>query len=187
MAEKFAFTYEQKKRMARQTAEILTEEIGLKGDAITAVELIPDIEAGLISLDEVEKTHGESVSRILHGLDRIQKLYDKNPAVESDFEVFRKEEAKRPALYSVQDEEKHLVRGVILRADYPIYRNDGRGGYYVTFGADVIREAAERYIAAGRANAVDTDHDRPDSSPTKLSNEGMPMISATAVLSNMTL
>ena len=82
-----------------------------------------------------------------------------NPAVESDFEVFRKEEAKRPALYSVQDEEKHLVRGVILRADYPIYRNDGRGGYYVTFGADVIREAAERYIAAGRANAVDTDHD----------------------------
>ena len=84
MAEKFAFTYEQKKRMARQTAEILTEEIGLKGDAITAVELIPDIEAGLISLDEVEKTHGESVSRILHGLDRIQKLYDKNPAVESE-------------------------------------------------------------------------------------------------------
>lgn len=82
-----------------------------------------------------------------------------NPAVESDFEVFRKEEAKAPALYSVQDEDKHLVRGVILRADYPIYRNDGRGGYYVTFGADVIREAAERYIAAGRANAVDTDHD----------------------------
>ncbi len=46
MAEKFAFTYEQKKRMAQQTAQILTEEIGLKGDAIDAVELIPDIEAG---------------------------------------------------------------------------------------------------------------------------------------------
>ena len=70
--------------MARQTAEILTEEIGLKGDAITAVELIPDIEAGNITLDEVERIHGESVSRILHGLDRIQKLYDKNPAVESE-------------------------------------------------------------------------------------------------------
>ena len=83
-----------------------------------------------------------------------------NPAVESDFEVFRKEEgAKAPALYSVQDEDKHLVRGVILRADYPIYRNGGRGGYYVTFGADVIREAAERFIADGHANAVDTDHD----------------------------
>ena len=84
MAEKFAFTYEQKKRMAQQTAQILTEEIGLKGDAIDAVELIPDIEAGNITIEEVEATHGESVARILRGLNRIQQLYDKNPAVESE-------------------------------------------------------------------------------------------------------
>ena len=84
MAEKFAFTYEQKKRMALQTAEILTEEIGLKGDAIKAVELIPEIEDGHITLDEVEQKYGQSVSRILHGLKRIQQLYDKNPAVESE-------------------------------------------------------------------------------------------------------
>jgi GTP pyrophosphokinase len=88
MAEKFAFTYEEKKRMAAQTAEILTEEIGLKGDAIEAVELIPEIEAGHMSIEEVEQTHGESVARILHGLNRIQQLYEKNPAVES--ENFRK-------------------------------------------------------------------------------------------------
>ena len=84
MAEKFAFTYEEKKRMAAQTAEILTEEIGLKGDAIEAVELIPEIEAGHMSIEEVEQTHGESVVRILHGLNRIQQLYEKNPAVESE-------------------------------------------------------------------------------------------------------
>ena len=84
MAEKFAFTYEEKKKMAAQTAEILTEEIGLKGDAIEAVNLIPDIEAGNITIEEVEKSHGESVARILHGLARIQQLYDKNPAVESE-------------------------------------------------------------------------------------------------------
>ena len=84
MAEKFTFTYEEKKKMAAQTAEILTEEIGLKGDAIEAVNLIPDIEAGNITIEEVEKSHGESVARILHGLARIQQLYDKNPAVESE-------------------------------------------------------------------------------------------------------
>ena len=84
MAEKFAFTYEEKKRMAAQTAEILTEEIGLKGDAIEAVELIPEIEAGHMSIEEVEQTHSESVARILHGLNRIQQLYEKNPAVESE-------------------------------------------------------------------------------------------------------
>jgi len=84
MAEKFAFTYEEKKRMAAQTAEILTEEIGLKGDAIEAVRLIPEIEAGNMTVEEVEQTHGESVARILHGLNRIQQLYEKNPAVESE-------------------------------------------------------------------------------------------------------
>ena len=74
--------------MAAQTAKILTEEIGLKGDAIEAVELIPEIEAGHMSIEEVEQTRGESVARILHGLNRIQQLYEKNPAVES--ENFRK-------------------------------------------------------------------------------------------------
>ena len=39
MAEMFAFTYEEKKKMASQTAEILREEIGLKGDALQAVML----------------------------------------------------------------------------------------------------------------------------------------------------
>ena len=84
MAEKFTFTYEEKRKMAAQTAEILSEEIGLKGDATEAVLLIPEIEAGNITLEEVEQTKGESVARILHGLERIRQLYEKNPSVESE-------------------------------------------------------------------------------------------------------
>ena len=84
MAEKFTFTYEEKRKMAAQTAEILSEEIGLKGDATEAVLLIPEVEAGHITLEEVEKTKGESVARILHGLERIRQLYEKNPSVESE-------------------------------------------------------------------------------------------------------
>ena len=93
------------------------------------------------------------------GVLRVSLVDD--PAVESAFEVFRKAGEKAPALYAVQDEDRHLVRGVILRADYPIYRrdNDKDPGYYVTFGAEVIRKAAEKYLADGRQNAVDTDHD----------------------------
>ena len=79
MAEKFTFTYEEKKKMAAQTSEILSEEIGLKGDATEAVLLIPEVEAGHITLEEVEKTKGESVARILHSLERIRQLYEKNP------------------------------------------------------------------------------------------------------------
>ena len=84
MAEMFAFTYEEKKKMAAQTAEILREEIGLKGDALQAVSLIPEIDEGKLSLEDVEEQYGPQVSRILHGLNRIRQLYQKNPVVESE-------------------------------------------------------------------------------------------------------
>ncbi|MBO7538860.1 MAG: bifunctional (p)ppGpp synthetase/guanosine-3',5'-bis(diphosphate) 3'-pyrophosphohydrolase [Prevotella sp.] len=84
MVEEFTFTYEEKKKMAAQTAEILTEEIGLKGDAIQAVHLIPEIDAGHLTIKEVGEQYGESVVRILQGLDRIHQLYQKNPVVESE-------------------------------------------------------------------------------------------------------
>ena len=84
MAEMFAFTYEEKKKMASKTAEILREEIGLKGDALQAVMLIPEVDEGKLTLEEVEAQYGPQVSRILHGLNRIQQLYQKNPVIESE-------------------------------------------------------------------------------------------------------
>ena len=84
MADLFGFTYNEKRQMADQTAQILEEEIGLKGDASQAVHLIPEIEDGRITIEEVEEQYGPQVSRILHGLNRIQQLYQKNPVVESE-------------------------------------------------------------------------------------------------------
>ena len=84
MADLFGFTYHEKKQMAAQTAQILEEEIGLKGDAIQAVHLIPEIEEGRLDMADVESQYGPQVARILHGLNRIQQLYQKNPAVESE-------------------------------------------------------------------------------------------------------
>ena len=84
MADLFAFTYEEKKKMAAQTAEILEEEIGLKGDAIQAVYLIPEIDEGKLTTEQVREEYGEQVSLILHGLNRIQQLYQKNPVIESE-------------------------------------------------------------------------------------------------------
>ena len=84
MASQFAFNYAKKKEMASQTAKILTDEIGLKGDAVQAVMLGPDLDDGRITLEEIRNQYGESVARILEGLDRIQQLYKKNPVVESE-------------------------------------------------------------------------------------------------------
>ena len=71
-------------RFIRFSAQILEEEIGLKGDAIQAVHLIPEIEDGRITIEQVEEQYGPQVARILHGLNRIQQLYQKNPVVESE-------------------------------------------------------------------------------------------------------
>ena len=70
--------------LALQTTKIVVEEIGLRRDAVLAVMLRPSMEQSVISLDEVQEKYGESVARILHGLERIQELYKKNPVIESE-------------------------------------------------------------------------------------------------------
>lgn len=92
------------------------------------------------------------------GVVRVSLVDD--PAVQSQFEFFRSAD-REPAMYAVQDEERRIVRGVILRADYPIFRRDTPQdpGYYVTFSAEVIRAAAERLLAEGHANDVNLMHE----------------------------
>ena len=67
-----------------QTALLVLDEIGLKRDAVLAILLDPCVESGFITIDEVSTTYGLPVGRILHGLQRIQELYKKNPVIESE-------------------------------------------------------------------------------------------------------
>ena len=67
-----------------QTALIVVEEIGLRRDAVLAIMLHPSVEDGFLTIDDVRQQFGESVARILHGLQRIAELYKKNPVVESE-------------------------------------------------------------------------------------------------------
>ena len=67
-----------------QTAKIVVEEIGLKRDAVMAVLLHPSVANGFVSVGEVQEQFGESVARILHGLERISELYSRNPVIESE-------------------------------------------------------------------------------------------------------
>ena len=69
---------------AFQTAQIVVEEIGLRRDSVLAVLLRPSIEEEFLTISEVKNLYGESVARILHGLQRIQDLYQKNPVVETE-------------------------------------------------------------------------------------------------------
>lgn len=70
--------------LSLQTALIVVEEIGLKRDAVLAILLHPSVEEGAITLDDVKSRFGESVMLILHGIQRIDELYQKNPVIESE-------------------------------------------------------------------------------------------------------
>lgn len=84
------------------------------------------------------------------------------PAVESNFLAFAKEDGEPVRLYFVRDEERRIVRGVVMRADYPILRRNGDYEYYIVFRADTIRVMAEKYLAESRQNNVDEMHNHED-------------------------
>ena len=89
------------------------------------------------------------------GMFKISLVDD--PAVMSNFQAFDKQNI--PQMYAIQDEEKRLVRGVVMRADFPIYRRDDKiGEYYIIYKADQIRIMAEKYLAESRQNDVNVMH-----------------------------
>ena len=79
-----------------------------------------------------------------------------SPAVEVDFLAFSKEEKK--AMYFA-DEEKHIVTGVALRADFPVYRVAENGEeFYVNFTPSVIEKCVQKFMREQRGGEVDLEH-----------------------------
>lgn len=80
------------------------------------------------------------------------------PAVEKNFLAFDKQE--KVELYAVQDEDKQIVRGVLMRANYPIFRKDKElGEYFIIYKPETIREMAEQYLKDGRSSNVNLMHE----------------------------
>lgn len=90
------------------------------------------------------------------GMYKISLVDD--PAVMSNFQAF--DNTRKAVMYKVEDEEKRLVRGVVMRADFPIYRYDKNfGEYYIIYKADQIRIMAEKYLLESRQNDVNLMHE----------------------------
>lgn len=78
------------------------------------------------------------------------------PAVETSFLCFNEEKPKQ--LFFAKPEE-HIITGVAIRADIPIYRRRPDGSeYYVVFQKDVIKQLVERFSKQGKMNSVDLQH-----------------------------
>ena len=70
------------------------------------------------------------------------------PAIESNFIALSKQE--KPMKFKIQSEEKRMLYGSALRADFPIYRCYDYGNdldeFYVEFSADAIRRLMVKFM-----------------------------------------
>lgn len=78
-----------------------------------------------------------------------------NPAVEISFIAFDKQEKLS---FAVQDEEKHIVTGVAILADTPIYRRNKDGEFYVQFKKEDIPSIVQKFMMNGFANYINLQH-----------------------------
>ncbi|MBQ8362076.1 MAG: bifunctional (p)ppGpp synthetase/guanosine-3',5'-bis(diphosphate) 3'-pyrophosphohydrolase [Bacteroidaceae bacterium] len=67
-----------------QTAVIIADEIGMRRASILGIMLHGCVQAGVITAEETEKMFGEDVAGIIRGLVRINRLYEKSPAIASE-------------------------------------------------------------------------------------------------------
>ena len=81
------------------------------------------------------------------------------PAMLKKWLAFSKEERERRAVkLAIQDEEKHKVLGPILRADFPVYRYDDWGEYYIVWRKPEIEKITRMFLLKGFQEAVNLDH-----------------------------
>ena len=74
------------------------------------------------------------------------------PAVERNFI-----QLSREVKLSLNEEKRELL-GVALIPDFPIYRADENGEYYITFSAEAIRKAAIDFYKKLNVNMADVEH-----------------------------
>lgn len=81
------------------------------------------------------------------------------PAVESDFLFFNKEN-KTNFNFSIDNEEQRMVTGVIMRANFLIYRYSPEfGEYYIKYSPETIKTMAEKMMIDNTFNNINLMHE----------------------------
>lgn len=80
------------------------------------------------------------------------------PAVESDFIYFNKQD--KIMKFSIENEEQHMVTGVIMRANFNIYRYDENyGEFYIKYSPETIKLMAEKMMCDNTFNNINIMHE----------------------------
>lgn len=81
------------------------------------------------------------------------------PAIESNWIAFNKQEVKEQ--FTIQDEEKRIISGYLMKADFPIVRLDENNEkFHVIFRADTIFKIMSKYMENGFNSNTNLNHDK---------------------------
>ena len=83
-----------------------------------------------------------------------------DPAVESDFVCFskKKKNDEHRQVFALSNNAEHLITGCLMKADTPIYRNDGGYEYYIVFSRETIKTMAQKMLSDGTFKNIDLQH-----------------------------
>lgn len=79
------------------------------------------------------------------------------PATDIEWQAYSKDD-KKQVKFSV-DEDRHLLRGVVMLADTLIYRVNGDYEYYIKYTKETLEKMAEKMLSDHTFNTVDIEHD----------------------------
>ena len=75
------------------------------------------------------------------------------PAIESNWMAFSKQQSFR-----IENEEKRIVSGYLMKADLPILRLDGDREFYVVFRKDTIKDIVFKFMKEGLNDSTNLMH-----------------------------
>lgn len=79
-----------------------------------------------------------------------------NPAVETNWLAF---EADKINKYQVEDEDQHIITGVVMRADFPILKEiPNKGKCYIKYEKETLKEMALKFFKNGEQNNITVTH-----------------------------
>lgn len=79
------------------------------------------------------------------------------PATEFDWLCFS-ENKKEIQKFSIQNEDEHILMGVVMCANTPIYRRNGDFEYYIQYAPQTLEKMAEKMLNDNTFNNIDLQH-----------------------------
>lgn len=79
-----------------------------------------------------------------------------NPAVETEWMAF---EADKMNVYKVEDNEQHIITGVVMRANFPILKEiPNKGKCYLKYEKETLKQMALKFFKNGEQNNITITH-----------------------------